>query len=550
VIAVHRPRRLTAWSILAAVTVLASVRAQDVPQAPTITVSTHLVEISVIARSSKGTPATGLTKDDIVVRDEGKARKISVFEVESDGTKLKAAESAAPDTFSNRTEETLQAGGMQGGAVRNAQGNVTILLLDNLNTLSGSHAQNYEDSPMWMEDGAALYAKQKLLVALKQMDRGDRIAIYVLGGSLRLLCDFTCDREQQIAAVKAYDPKSKTLREAAEPGNYRLPGMDESFSSAVNNGNEAMAAQFNGQRAAATLMSLSVIVQHVAAIPGRKSLVWLTADLPIPGPAAARLVGPANIAIYPVDARGLMAAQFVENTSVHGPPPPPATSGAVPPGIEAMWEMAHETGGRAYVNTNGIAQAIREVAEDSGVRYTIGFYVDAASVDGKFHEVKLHVDRPGVTLEAPQGYFATRDATPSDTSHAMLLAAIQSPYDATAITLDITAAKLEKPKPHMLQLTGSIGIAGLPMPAEGDGHATMLEVRLVEQDAAGNVIRQAIHRMELRLSEAQYRAYLGTGVAFRQTLEPLPATAVVRVLVREPRSRQLGSVILPLRQVK
>lgn len=539
--------RLTALWIVAAAAVMVARAQDDVPlPTPTITVSTHLVQISVIARNSKGSPAVKLTKDDFVLRDQGKARKISVFEVESDGLRKKAEEPAAADTFSNRSEPEVPASGVSNSAPSSARGNITILLLDNLNTLSGSHSMPYEDSPVWMEDGAALYAKHRLLVALQQMDPADRVAIYVLGGSLRLLCDFTCDREQQIAAVNTYDPASKTLREVAEPGVYRLP-MDPELLKSSNN---ALAAQFNGARARATLTSLSVIAKHVAAIPGRKSLLWLTADLPIPGQAAARVVAPANIAIYPVDARGLMPAMFVENTAVGGAPPSLRAPGTTPPGIEAMREMAYETGGRAYVNTNGISQAIREVAEDDGARYTVGFYVDEASVDGKFHELKLQVDKPGVTLELPRGYFATKDPPPSDSTYARILAAIQSPYNATAIPLDITAAKLEKPKPHMLQLTGSIGIANLPMLAEDADHSALLEIRLVEQDAAGNVLRQAIHRMDLRLTEKQYHAYLESGVAFRQTLQPLPSTTVMRVLVREPESRQLGSVILPLRQLK
>jgi VWFA-related protein len=529
------------WMVLAAA--CAAARAQDAPHAPTITVSTHLVQISVIARGARGTPATGLTKADFVLRDQGRPRAISIFEVESEGAPAKAASTIAPGTFSNRGT----ASGFN--ADRSMQGNVTILLLDNLNTLSGSHPQTYEDTPTWVEDHAAAYGKQRLLTALNQMAPSDRIAIYALGGSLRLLCDFTCDREQQIAAVKAYDPRSKTLRETAEPGIYRFPDADPGFERAVNEGNQIQAAQQNGQRGRATLSSLGIIAKHVAAIPGRKSLLWLTADLPFSGEAAARILGPANIAVYPIDARGLMPQQVMTD-SASGPRGVAPASATPPVGIEAMQEVAYETGGRAYVNTNGISEAIREVVEDTGARYTLGFYVDEASVDGKFHELKLQVNKAGVSLELPRGYFATKDPPPSDSVYSMLLAAIQSPFDATAIPLDIKAARMEKPRAHLLEFTGFIGIANLPMPAEDADHSALLEVRLVEQDAAGNVLRQAIHRMDLRLTEKQYRSYLETGVAFRQTLQPLASTTVVRVLVREPQSRQLGSVILPLREVK
>jgi hypothetical protein len=85
--------RLTALWIVAAAAVMAARAQDDAPlPTPTITVSTHLVQISVIARSSKGSPAVKLTKDDFVLRDQGKARKISVFEVESDGSRKKAEE--------------------------------------------------------------------------------------------------------------------------------------------------------------------------------------------------------------------------------------------------------------------------------------------------------------------------------------------------------------------------------------------------------------------------------------------------------------------------
>jgi hypothetical protein len=211
--------------------------------------------------------------------------------------------------------------------------------------------------------------------------------------------------------------------------------------------------------------------------------------------------------------------------------------------------MADETGGRAYVNTNGLAQAVREVVEDRGARYTIGFYVDEASVDNKFHSLKLRVARPGITLEAPQGYFAVKEVPRTQGRQAQLLGAMESPYPATAVPLDIAAARVEKPKPHLLQLSGTIGIAGLPMETEGEAHTALLEVYVVEQNGAGDLLRQATHHMELKLTPEQYASYRASGVAFRQVVQPLPGTQIVRVVVRDAQSGQMGSVIFPLRQV-
>ena len=519
--------------------------AQTVPAAPQITVSTHLVQVSVIVRDGKGNPAAGLSKDDFVVRDQGRPRSLSVFEVESDGAAPKATLVSAPNTFSNRTSN--DAGTVEGAA--SGTGNITIILLDALNTLLGSAPVPYENTPPWMEGQAAAYAKQHLLKSLRQMNPQDRIAVYGLSGKLRLLCDFTCSRDELIAAVSGYDPSSQTLRELVEPGEIQIPGVDEGFLQAINAGDKMQAAQMNAQRAQMTMMSLRMIANHVARIPGRKSLIWLTADLSLSGEAVARVLAPANIAAYPVDARGLMTTNFP--VSVDAITPPMSKPAGQPMGIATMLEMAEDTGGHAYVNTNDLSGAIREVAEDTGARYTLGFYVDATSIDGKFHELKVHVNKPGMTVHAPKGYFAVKDAVPpAERGREALLAALESPFDASTVPLEVSVARVEQPKPQMLRLRGSVDIKDLPLAQAGGARHGRLDVLVVEQDAAGNLLHQVANHLDLKLTEAQYGAYLKSGIRFQEYVQPHPGTAVVRVLVREPMSQELGSVVIPLPQVK
>ncbi len=53
------------------------------PPPPTMKVDTKLVEISAIVRDGRGKPVAGLTKDDFRILDEGKARVVDVFSVET-----------------------------------------------------------------------------------------------------------------------------------------------------------------------------------------------------------------------------------------------------------------------------------------------------------------------------------------------------------------------------------------------------------------------------------------------------------------------------------
>jgi VWFA-related protein len=511
-----------------------------------ISVSTHLVQMSVIVRDGKGL-VKGLTRNDFSVVDQGKARQISVFTAEPAEAVQSAGPMLAQNVFSDRT-----------GTGSAGEGNVTIILLDSLNTLLGSGPMPFEDQPRWMEAHAMASAKQHLLATIRELDPRERIAVYGLGPtapSLRTLCDFTCSREEQLAAVKRYDPSSMTLRDIGQPGDIRLPGGLEGadhlaeFSHGINGSNTLMASEANQRRGELTMFALDAIAKHVDSIPGRKNLLWLTANLPYSGEAIAGILAPAKIVAYPVDARGLLVnAGAIEPATRINPMGGPSGRAA---GIDAMVEMAEDTGGHAYVNGNDISGAIREVLEEPVSAYTIGFYVNESSVDGKFHAVKIKVDRPDLTIQYPKGYFAVKERQMlGDHGRSALLATLRSPFGAAGIPLDVTVARVEEPKPHMLQVTGSVGIRDVSMLQKGDVRTANLDVYTVEQDAAGKVLRETTIILNLRLTADQYLEYLQSGVKFHDEVQPAKGTSVVRVLVRDPSTQKIGSVVIPLAHVK
>lgn len=127
-------------AVILALWLVPSSLASQNPQPPQIKVSTRLVEFGVIVRDKDG-PVEDMTKDDFVVLDRGKQQKISVFTVGSSESAPQPAQPLPPNTFSNLP---------QYGS--NRPRSVTIILLDNLNTLSGSTPEIYESTPFWLED--------------------------------------------------------------------------------------------------------------------------------------------------------------------------------------------------------------------------------------------------------------------------------------------------------------------------------------------------------------------------------------------------------------
>ncbi|HEX4067626.1 MAG TPA: VWA domain-containing protein [Acidobacteriaceae bacterium] len=518
-----RASALTLLPFLAA-PLLHAQSSSDIPQYRT---STHLVQFGVIVRD-KTRPVGSLTTDDFVVLDRGKPQMISVFQAEWTSPPAIPHAPLPPNTFSDESRYN--------GEPPRA---VTIILLDNLNTAFGSGPQPYEDTPLWLEDHALGRAKERLLSFLQQMDPRDRVAIYGLTERLRVLCDFTCSREQLLAVLRAYDAGAKTARESADPQDFHLPNAAPAFNQAIDEDTHALAEINNERRAALTMATLTAIAQHVADLPGRKNLLWLTADVPASGEAIAAVLARANLVAYPVDARGLLPTEVI-----------PQGPTGVPPGQSAMVDMAADTGGHAFLNTNNLTDAIRQVVEDSAPNYTLGFYLPQDEVDGKFHRIRVEVKKPGTALTYARGYFAFRDRGSSeDDRHNAFLEAIRSPLDSSAVRVDVRLARVEQPA-HTLQVVGVAGIGGLPFEQRGDVRTGALEIYAVEQDAAGNVLAQVNQQMNLKLSEQQYRAYLKSGVLFRGVVALKPGATVLRVLVQEAGTAELGCVIVPLDRVK
>jgi VWFA-related protein len=520
---------------------------QTPPQSPPIHVSTHLVQIGIIVRDKNGDVAN-LTKDDFAVFDRGKPQAIRVFTAESAESAPQPAplqpQPLPPNTFSDLPQVNVP-------AVRS----VTIVLLDNLNTLSGNGHQGYETGPWWMEDLALANAKAHLIEFIKTLDPKDRVAIYGLSETIHVLADFTSDRDRLLAILKNYDTTSKTSRETVEPGAYHTPVPGE-FNPLANAQVLQLAAFTNERRAAATMSALQSIASHVASIPGRKNLVWLTANLPFSSDALARILGPAQIAAYPVDGRSLLTRKTPESQweiddqlgGVLGIGMPAQSSSPI--GIDTMQRLADETGGRAFVNTNDLTGAIRDAVEDSAVTYSLGFYIDSDSLDGKFHELKVQVRRSGLNLRYPKGYFALKDAPATqDERHNNFLTAIKSPLDSSAIPLQIQVSRVNQPTPNSLSLSGSIGIHDIQLAQSGQLRTGALDITVIEQDGTGKVLRESANRINLRFTEKQYPVVLESGITFRKSLQPQAGATTLRVLVQDPSTAAIGSLIIPLSHV-
>lgn len=109
-----------------------------------------------------------------------------------------------------------------------------------------------------------------------------------------------------------------------------------------------------------------------------------------------------NTAIYSVDPRGLAVGGFdiTSNISMR------TSQQYLSSSQDTLRDLSSNTDGRAIVNRNDLAAGMKQIIRDSSAYYLVGYNSTLAPTDGKFHEIKVRVKRPGVQVRHRKGYWA------------------------------------------------------------------------------------------------------------------------------------------------
>ena len=119
-----------------------------------------------------------------------------------------------------------------------------------------------------------------------------------------------------------------------------------------------------------------------------------------------------NVAIYAVDPRGLAGFEYDinENVSIQ------TDQQYLNSTMDTLRELSDQTDGRAIVNRNDLDTGMKQIIRDSSAYYLLGYNSTQAPDDGKFHQIKVRLKRPGLQVRARRGYWAL---TAEDTERAL-----------------------------------------------------------------------------------------------------------------------------------
>jgi VWFA-related protein len=520
---------------------------------------TRLVQLNVIAQDKKGQPIEGLKREDFTLLDNGKPQNITLFssEPETLPTKNASADSEAPDTKSDPPPNVF------GNRIRHADerpGSVAVILLDALNTSFTDQA----------------YARTQVLAFLRQLQPQDHVAIYLLTTQLIVITEFTQDSKSLLQAIERVQASQSIMKANSTRSTFTASDMGignykgaTHLANMMNDMTSKNADVADVNRVQITAQAIEAIANHVADIPGRKSLIWVSGAFPSsilldsndksPVDSKAqnftpqlnrvtRALNQSNLAIYPVDARGILTNDEFDATNARpfSGSRPASELGAGQNEQNTMLNLAKSTGGRAFFNTNDFKGAIQRTLADSRRTYDIGYYPDTGEWHGEYHTLELRVKKNRAVLRYRKGYFAVVDPPSNavETTDA-LQAATQSPVDATGLPI---TAKVERifPETRKLDLRVGVDIRDLRLNVVDGHHKGNLDAVFTQMDGEEKTIAVRPLTYKLDLKPEDYQAALDRGNELYVPLTLLVSTRTLRVVVRDPTSGLIGSVTVPL----
>jgi len=559
--------------------------AQQVPslEAPEtlLRATTQLVLVDVVVTEQHGRRVPGLKREEFAVKEEGKPQDVAVFQW-NEGSKPRVAPAPLPpNVFTNRPE------------YHPPRGPLTIVLLDALNTPR-------TDQVFMAREMARYFA------ALPQV--GQWTAIVSLTDRLRVLQDFTTDRELLLAVMEKYNPQQSgslgvrqevTSKESDDEyvvllEELKACGTCEPLRQMIEElrrfQENTMALADKG-RMRRTMEALQALAHAVVGYQGRKNLIWVSAAFPamyggdkygrhrsVMGDElieTARLLNNARLAVYPVDPRGLLPADKPESydefeARIKASQPPPFEMGSPPSpnpsdserhplhylytSQTSMKAIAENTGGQAFYNRNDLSNAVGLAVADGSSYYTLGYYPSNANWDGRFRRIEVKLARKGLRLRYRTGYYAIHAAQHREQANTAagqisveLLAALDDPFPATGVTF---RAYVPPPQPAALaQVKVEFWLDRQSVLIEGSqGGRGQLDVDFVVAAVSpeGKLLKDVAKRANWSLSAGEYNEAAERGIVLPASIELLPGKYELRLLVRDNHTGLLGRIDTPL----
>src|SRR5206468_5176026 len=381
------------------------------------------------------------------------------------------------------------------------------------------------------------------------MQPSDLLAIMTFaGGAVRVKQDFTADRGALREVIQTLifgdDKDGDGIPDNTDIGTAF--GQDDAEFSILNTDRQLSALQ-----TAATMLR---------ALPEQKTLIYFASGLRLNGVdnqaqlrATTNAAIRANVALHPIDARGLVAQAPLGDASRPSPGGIGMFSGQLAQNAitsfqrsqDTLFALAKDTGGKAMFDYNDLAQGIVQAAESVTSYYILGYYSTHPANDGRFHRVKVSL-AGGVSgeLSYRQGYFADKEFakfTAADKERQLEDALmLENPVTEITIAMEVNYFQLNRAEyfvPVAVKMPGS----ELALARRRGAARTVIDFIGEVKDDYGITVQNVRDKLDIKLTDDTASQLAKRPIQYETGFTLLPGKYVIKFLARDAETGRIGT---------
>jgi len=566
----------------------------------TIRVNTRLVQFDVVVTDNQGRPVKDLKATDFQVQQDGKPQSIVAFETHAPTAAGTVAGTSAQLTSSGTSGPSDAGANVYTNSPAKApQSSWTVILFDLLNTdiPDQTYARNQllqllRSLPKGQPVALFVLTRQLEMLQGFTQDPDDLLRrADLLKPSKSQDLTTMAERERETGRIASTAQQAApTIAAPANAGSFSTDSIAFSQASRIAQNYNDHEAFRSTDRALFTLAAMKGMARAVSGYPGRKNLIWLSGSFPVdiePNPATmdpfrnvrsfeedlretSSLLATSRVAVYPVDVRGLQSkgidiSMATSETQFMNDVAPNSSNRVTAPSSSSlgntlsaettslindratMKNIAQQTGGEAFVNTNDLKRVINRSLEDGSTYYTLA-YTPPKEDQGGYHKVVVQVPDKNWKLAYRRGYYSIPPAAASGAVGTAALRTALQPGMPPATSMLLTASlELPDTKRKEVKINYIINSNGVEFgDAPENKKRAQIDCMVIAYDSSGKEIAHASDTLDATLPANAYAAVMAYGLPAHQLIALPPGRYNLRIGVMDRTTQQIGTVDAPL----
>jgi VWFA-related protein len=537
---------------IALVAALAAYSQQQPPKADEgvakFTSNSQLVVETVTVKDKSGKPIEGLTAKDFIITEDGKPQAVAFCEYQTlketpDPEPIAPAPPPDASKPANKPDPIFQSqiAPERPGDIRYKDRRLIGLYFDM--------------SAMPVPDQLrALAAAEKFVKT--QMAPADMMAVMNFsGGALKVTQDFTSDRSVLLTVIQK-------MIVGEGQGLDENPADDSSADTGSAFGQDD--GEFNIFNTDRQLAALQTAVKMLGNLNEKKALVYFASGLRLNGvdnqaqlQATTNAAIRANVALFPIDARGLVAGAPIGDATQGSPggigmyngASALAASSNFQKSQDTLYALGADTGGKALLDYNDLGKGIQQAQQAISSYYIVGYYTTNVNLDGKFRRVKLSLANTSLAANVNyrQGYYSGKQFakfTAVDKERQLEDALmLGDPITELTLAMEVNYFQLNRAE-YFIPVSVKVPGSELARARKGGAEHTLIDFIGEIKDEYGTTVSNVRDKINIKLTGETAEQLSKQPVQYDTGFTLLPGTYTIKMLARDDETGRIGTFMV------